>query len=202
MPPRRRHDDGDLLSTGSVARVCGVTRDGVVHWIRSGKLAASRTPGGHYRVRRDDLATFLGRSRRRFTTPARHETPRILVVDDEPCLLDLLRELLEGEGYAVTSAEGPAVAREIVAEVAPDLVITDVALPDGGGAGLTRSLRADPLLGSVPVIAITGAFAAEPVEAIYAAGADVLIAKPFRPEHLLGEIRRLLSAGPRPGEPA
>ena len=58
-PPAVAGRDDDLLSTGAVASRCGVSRDGVLHWIYAGKLRAFRTPGGHFRVRRSELERFL-----------------------------------------------------------------------------------------------------------------------------------------------
>lgn len=53
----------EYLSTGEVARLCGVTRDAVVKWVKAGKLAATQTPGGHYRVPRESCETLIERRR-------------------------------------------------------------------------------------------------------------------------------------------
>ncbi|MFQ5855968.1 MAG: helix-turn-helix domain-containing protein [Anaerolineae bacterium] len=52
-------EDTKPITTGTVARYCGVTRNGVIRWIRQGKLEAFRTPGGHYRIRKADFRAFL-----------------------------------------------------------------------------------------------------------------------------------------------
>jgi len=54
-------NDAKPVTTGKVARYCGVTRNGVIRWIRQGKLKAFRTPGGHYRIRKADFRAFLER---------------------------------------------------------------------------------------------------------------------------------------------
>lgn len=183
-----------LLSTGDVARLCGVTRDGVGHWIRAGKLPAFRTPGGHFRVRAEDLRHFLRRS-------AGHETGRegrrqsILVVDDEPAIRALLSDILAAAPYPVVTAASADEALRLALADPPLLLITDVALPDGDGTELVRNLRRRPELAGLPIIAVTGVFDSEVTSRVYAAGVDLLLAKPFRPDHLLGEVRRLLSAG-------
>ncbi|MFQ5669688.1 MAG: response regulator [Acidobacteriota bacterium] len=182
------------MSTGAVARACGVTRDGVLHWIHAGRLPAFRTPGGHFRVRRDALAAFLRDSGCFYAPPEPAVSARILVVDDEAAIRSLLAELLREAGYQVCLAAGVREGLEAIADRLPDLLITDVALPGEGGAALTRAVRQNGALAAVPVIAVTGAFDSRCLEEIYAAGADLLISKPFQPAHLLGEVRRLLSA--------
>ena len=182
-----------LLSTGDVARVCGVTRDGVGHWIRAGKLPAFRTPGGHFRVRDEDLRDFLRRSGGGPVTCSGGR--RILVVDDEPAICIMLQDLLTEAGYQVQVAATMADALEKADAFPPHLVITDVVLPGGDGTALARSLRARPALAGIPIIAVTGVFDSEVTARVYDAGIDLLLAKPFRPDQVVGEVRRLLESG-------
>ncbi|MCZ6600812.1 MAG: response regulator [Acidobacteria bacterium] len=182
-----------LLSTGDVARVCGVTRDGVAHWIRAGKLPAFRTPGGHFRVRDEHLRDFLRKSGGGPVTCSSGR--RILVVDDELAIRALLQDLLTEAGYQVQVAATMADALEKADALPPHLVITDVALPGGDGTALARSLRARPAMAGVPIIAVTGAFDSQVTARVYDAGIDLLLAKPFRPDQMVGEVRRLLESG-------
>jgi excisionase family DNA binding protein len=189
----RRRIDVEPFSTGDVARRCGVSRAGVLHWIRAGSLVAFRTPGGHFRIRPEDLGAFLRRSSRRHAALTRPGEGHILVVDDDGNIRQLLRDLLQGAGYRVQTAAAAEEALESILETAPDLVITDLALPGEGGAALTRALRTDPSLAQVPVIAVTGQDGEERLREVSRAGADLLVRKPFDLDHLLAEIRRLLA---------
>jgi len=194
-PPSPRPRSSTSLSTGAVARACGVTRDSVVRWIRAGHLRAFQTPGGHFRVRREDLALLL----RGRPDPGRASAPRILVVEDDEGVRDLVADLLRDEGFEVSTAATSDEARRAADALPPDLLITDVVLPGGDGPGLTRELRARPGGAVLPIIAMTGAFEDDRLAVVYAAGADVCLAKPFQPGQLLGEIRRLLGRrGPGP----
>jgi DNA-binding response OmpR family regulator len=165
----------------------------VAHWIRAGKLQAFRTPGGHFRVRDEDLRAFLRKSGGGPVSCAGGR--RILVVDDEPAICALLQDLLTEAGYQVQLAATMADALAKADALPPHLVITDVALPGGDGTVLARSLRTRPTMAGVPIIAVTGAFDSQVTARVYDAGIDLLLAKPFRPDQVVGEVRRLLESG-------
>ena len=81
--------------------------------------------------------------------------PHILIVEDEPPLVELLRYNLEKEGYLVDVAEDGAAALERVRGSTPDLIILDWMLPELSGIEVCRQLRADPDTKEVPVIMLT-----------------------------------------------
>ncbi len=114
---------------------------------------------------------------------------RILVVDDDPDIRDLLRTMLERAGYMVDSAnDGKAALRQFYATT-PDLVILDVTMPELDGWGTLERIRD---LSDVPVLMLT-ALAAE-LEKVrgLAAGADDYVAKPFGRQELLARVQALL----------
>ena len=99
-PPSNGRRSSTSLSTGAVARACGVTRDSVVRWIRAGHLRAFQTPGGHFRVLRDDLALLLrGQGR---LDPGPPPAPRILVVDDDDEIANTVAFLLSNRSSHTT----------------------------------------------------------------------------------------------------
>jgi signal transduction histidine kinase/CheY-like chemotaxis protein len=123
------------------------------------------------------------------------ERARFLVVDDEQGVRELLRDILENEGYAVTTAAGGREALELFKEVKPDAVFTDVGMPEMSGWELARSLRA--LDAQLPVAAVTGWGEIVSSHEQRAAGFDWVVAKPFTMEQVL-EIARA-AAGRRSG---
>ena len=80
---------------------------------------------------------------------------RILVVDDEPDLLELVRVNLKQAGFEVETAENGRQALERLQRAAPDLVILDLMLPDLSGTEVCRRVRQDPALAELPVIMLT-----------------------------------------------
>ena len=118
--------------------------------------------------------------------------PHILVVEDEPPLVEVLRYNLEKEGYLVDVAEDGAVALEKVHHRTPDLIILDWMLPELSGIDVCRRLRADPDTKDVPVIMLTArGEEADRVKGL-ASGADDYVVKPFSPAELLARVRAVL----------
>ena len=118
---------------------------------------------------------------------------RILVVDDEEDTRELLRALLESEGYAVTTAADGEAALARVQETRPDLILLDIMMPEMDGLEVCDHLRFDPATRDVPIIFLTAK--QDPVTQSRASILDAYayIEKPFSPEALLAEIRNCLN---------
>jgi two-component system response regulator PrrA len=112
---------------------------------------------------------------------------RVLVVDDEADFLATYERLLRREGYEVVTVTSRAAGLAALAGEPPDLVISDLRLPDGDGLDVVRAARA--ARDAVPVIVITGYPSDETRRAALAAGATTFLAKPFAAAVLLAAIR-------------
>jgi len=117
--------------------------------------------------------------------------PRILVVDDTPRNIKVLEAMLTPRGYVVTAATSAAEALLKMAAEAPDLVLTDVVMPEMDGYELCRRLRADPATRLLPVVMVTASDDKEKVSALEA-GADDFVQKPFNQAELLARVASLL----------
>src|SRR5690349_22182473 len=106
-------------------------------------------------------------------THSTSERGRVLIVDDDRKILDLLVELLEVEGYEVADANDGAEALELAQSFAPDVVVSDVVMPIVGGLELCRRLKGDPRTAYIPVLLISGIRKADDagIEGLHA-GAD------------------------------
>lgn len=109
---------------------------------------------------------------------------RVLIVDDEPDVLFLLRTILVRAGHDVTEAPNGAQALDRLTEAHPHVVVTDLMMPVMDGRELIRRLREDPGIAQTPIILVS-AFPDEN------AGADVVIRKPFRAAELIDSVNRL-----------
>ncbi|WP_186768156.1 response regulator [Streptomyces qinzhouensis] len=123
---------------------------------------------------------------------------RVLVVDDNRVIRQLIRVNLELEGFEVVTAADGAECLEVVREVRPDVVTLDVVMPRLDGLRTAARLRADPGTRHLPV-AIISACTQYEVESGIEAGVDAFLAKPFEPVDLVRLVRRLAH---REGPPA
>lgn len=117
---------------------------------------------------------------------------KVLVVEDDAANRTLLRRLLEAEGYAVTTVTDGAAAVRTVPLEQPDLVLLDVGLPGVDGFEVTRRLRTNPRLATLPILLLTGRTSLDDVVTGLDAGADDFITKPFARAELLARIRSAL----------
>lgn len=121
---------------------------------------------------------------------ARGPRPRVLVVDDEPNIRELLSAALTLHGFEVHAAGDGAAALEAVAAGRPDIVVLDVALPDMPGFTVTRLLRAAD--SEVPVLFLTARDGVEDRIAGLAAGGDDYVTKPFSLDEVVLRLRAIL----------
>jgi two-component system, OmpR family, phosphate regulon response regulator PhoB len=116
----------------------------------------------------------------------------ILIVEDEPPLIEVVRYNLEKEGYQVSVAEDGKRALNKVRESIPDLIILDWMLPELSGIEVCRQLREDPDSKDIPVIMLTArGEEADRLKGL-ASGADDYVVKPFSPAELLARVRAVL----------
>ncbi|HEY8984373.1 MAG TPA: response regulator [Streptomyces sp.] len=124
---------------------------------------------------------------------------RVLVVDDNKVIRQLIRVNLELEGFEVVTACDGAECLEVVHEVRPDAVTLDVVMPRLDGLRTAAQLRADPRTRGLPV-AIVSACTPYEVEVGLGAGVDAFLPKPFEPAQLIDLVRRLVRQGQGQGD--
>ncbi|OLC01259.1 MAG: hypothetical protein AUH30_00485 [Candidatus Rokubacteria bacterium 13_1_40CM_68_15] len=116
----------------------------------------------------------------------------VLIVDDEPNVVDLVRVTLEDERVRVLDAPDAAAALETLSALQPDLVLLDVNLPDRSGFEICRWIRDDAILARTKIVMLTAAAQKEDIARGHAAGADHYLTKPFSPVRLLSLVEELL----------
>ncbi|HTK45796.1 MAG TPA: response regulator transcription factor [Patescibacteria group bacterium] len=124
--------------------------------------------------------------------------PTVLVVDDEPKIVQLARDYLEHAGFAVlTAGDGPS-ALQAARTRRPDLIVLDLGLPGVDGLEVMRSIRAS---GSMPVVVLTARDTELDKLLGLELGADDYVTKPFSPRELVARVRAVLRRSERPSEP-
>lgn len=126
--------------------------------------------------------------------------PRVLVVDDEPDIVELISFNLRSAGFSVETAANGAEAIEKASQVTPNLIVLDLMLPELDGMSVCEILRKTALTARIPILMLTG-WASEQARVIgLESGASDYMIKPFSPRELIVRIRKILQINaPVPG---
>lgn len=119
---------------------------------------------------------------------------KILLVDDEPDFLSVIRMRLSNEGYQVICASHGKDALDKIKIRRPDIIISDVMMPVMDGVDFFQEIKTDPETKDIPFIVITVKDKLQ--ESFKAVGIDDFVAKPFEIDELLGKIRKILGETP------
>ena len=113
------------------------------------------------------------------------QTAKVLVIDDEPEITDIVETFLSDSGYQVAVENKPLEAINKAAEIKPDLILLDIMMPDVDGYAVCEEFKKNPDLAHVPVIFLTGKDRDDDMGRSFKAGGDMFIKKPFSCERLL-----------------
>ena len=123
---------------------------------------------------------------------------RVLIVEDSPLQGTVLKRGLSARGYEANWARSGAEALEMLAQARPDVVVSDVQMPEMNGFELCRKIKADPGYASIPVILLTNLGGPQDILVGLNAGADNYVTKPYEEDYLVHRIESLVSPSPRP----
>ena len=122
------------------------------------------------------------------------DAKRVVCIEDEPEMIDLVRLILGRKGFDVIGANGGVEGLETVKREQPDLVLLDLMMPDMDGWEVYQQMKADPALRDIPVVVVTAkAQSIDKVLGLHIAKVDDYITKPFGPQELLESVEKILS---------
>lgn len=179
------------FSTSEVAKYCHVTADTIRKWAEAGRIRVFKTPGGHRRIRREDLLRFL----RENSIPVHEDLDdsgvRILIVDDEKAVISVVRRFLERSQspFEIEVAMDGYDAGHQVAMFRPDVVFLDLKLPGLDGFEVCRRIKQDPQHSNTQIVAMTGYYDVDVAQRVVELGALLCLQKPFTPD----DLRRALA---------
>jgi excisionase family DNA binding protein len=179
------------FSTSEVAVYCHVTADTIRKWAEAGRIRVFKTPGGHRRIRREDLLRFLRENNMPIHEDLDNSGVKILIVDDEKAVLSVIRRFLEMSQtrFQIEVALDGYDAGHQIAAFKPDVVFLDLRLPGIDGFEVCRRIKADPQNVGMRVIAMTGYYEGETAQRVVEMGALMCLQKPFTPD----DLRRALA---------
>ena len=117
---------------------------------------------------------------------------KLLIIEDDVTMLDLLRVHLKAAGHAVRAASDAADGIRYILAETPDLILSDIAMPYLDGMELLRALRSDPMTMRIPVIFLTGRDDDDTLVKAHQLGVDDFLTKPIQVENLLASIDKVL----------
>ena len=182
-----------VFTTGEAAEVCKVSQQTIIRCFDAGRLLGFRVPGSRFRrIPREELLRFM-RENGIPTDELEGGKKRILVVDDDPEIVELFEDLLGAdERFEVRSAESGYDAGVLTHEFRPDLIILDYMLPDVNGNVVCQTIRSNDEFRNTRILIVSGVVDQTEVDGLLKAGADEFIKKPFHTESLFARIAALL----------
>jgi len=183
----------ELYTVGQAAEYCSLSRGTLWRYIKSKDLKASQTPGGHFRILRKDLDSFIVERGMYPLANNFSSNSKILIVDDDRQIRYLLTQILSRHKYETETASSGFAAGAKVATFKPGLIILDLLMPQMSGFDVCRLIKEDPQTSHIKILAVTGYDTKENRDKIMKAGADDYMTKPLSPEVLLGHLADLLN---------
>jgi len=183
----------EVFTTGEVAEICQISQQTVIRCFDNGRLKGFRVPGSRFRrVPREALIQFMKDNGIPIARLQRGRK-RVLVVDDDPGIVEMLLDLLQADGrFEVKAARTGYDAGLLTQQFNPDVMILDYMLPDINGNVVLQAVRKNPELAHIKVILVSGVVNPDEVQALLKAGANDFIKKPFDIHHLIGRIADLV----------
>lgn len=117
---------------------------------------------------------------------------KVLVVDDEPDLVEFIARLLRAEGFDVLTAYDGINAMDMTENERPDIILLDIMMPMVSGYEVCQQIKANPMTRNIPILCMTSAHSIDARARSRQAGAATVIVKPFTPAELVAQVRRHL----------
>lgn len=185
----------DILTVFKASKYCNVSTKTIINWIDSGHIEAYKTVGGHRRIRKSDLESFM--RKQGIPIPEAEigeERKRILVVDDDPIIVETIVQALEEDeyNYEVISASDGFEAGIQVNHFKPHLILLDIMMPDIKGYEVCKKIKSNEATKDTKIIVLSAYLDEEKFRKMKEYGADVCFSKPLPLPQLKEEVARLL----------
>ncbi len=179
----------DVLTTGEVAKICNVAPRTVSKWFDSGALRGYRIPGSKdRRIPLNQLIRFMKQHNMPLNGLMTGAT-RVLIVDDEPDIVEVLEKILEDEAkYEVEVARGGFEAGIIAERFRPHVMLIDMHLSDIDGREVARHVKASSDLQLTKLVAMSGRMSDDEAAGVIASGFDAFLKKPFHVRQVIETV--------------
>ena len=182
------------LTTGDIAKLCGVNFRTVIRWIQRGHLKAFQLPGrGDNRVQVTDFIEFLNENNMPIPEELQRSGKRVLIVEGDKKTATTMDKALRNAGFETRLAADGFTAGTLASSFSPSVMTVDVGMKGVDGTQAIKLMRDDARLGLAKIIAVTAASTSKKKkEELLAAGADVVVHRPLRGADLVQTVTSLV----------
>ncbi len=185
----------DILTVFQASKHCNVSPKTIINWIEAGHINAYKTVGGHRRIKKSDLEDFM--RKQGIPVPEKEivsERKRILIVDDDPIIVETIVQALEEEeyNYEIVSASDGFEAGLQVNHFKPHLSILDIMMPDIKGYEVCRRIKTNEETKDTKIIVLSAYLDDEKFKKMKEYGADLCFSKPLPLPQLREEVAKSL----------
>ena len=189
-----------VFSALEVATLCGVVNQTAINWIKAGYLKSFETPGGQYRVYKDELVKFMKERGMRIPVELQDSSDFepdwniLLIIDDDRSLNNAIAAFAKKNlpSFTVLQSFDGFDAGTQLAEKKPGFILLDLGLPGVNGQDLCKRIKSDPSFGKPYIIVITALEDENLEEQMYSLGADMYYKKPVVLKELTDYIKKIL----------
>jgi len=185
----------EIMTVAEASKYCNVSPKTIINWIDTGYIKAYKTVGGHRRIQKTNLEIFMKKQGIPVPeTEDSQERKRILVVDDDPIIVETIVQALEEDeyDYEVISASDGFEAGIQVNHFRPHLLILDIMMPDIKGFEVCQKVKSSQETKSTKIIVLSAYLDEEKFKKMKEHGADACFSKPLPLPQLKEEVARLL----------
>lgn len=187
-----------VLSPQDAAELCYVSARTIRNWIKFEGLKFFKTPGGQYKIRMEDLKDFIKKKNfimadLKDNTQHPQSIKKILIVDDDEDIVNLLKLNLINAGFEIETASNGIEAGTRMVEFKPDLIILDIIMPEMDGLEALKYFRESKYTKDKPVIILTSVTKKETINKAMALGATSYLTKPVKIDELIIEIQKIIN---------
>jgi excisionase family DNA binding protein len=185
----------DTLTVFTASKYCNVSPKTIINWVDAGHIKAYRTIGGHRRIKKADLESFM--RNQGIPIPEEKEAgdqKKILVVDDDLIIVESIVQALEEDEYdyeVISAADGFEAGLQ-VKHFNPDLMILDIMMPDIKGYEVCKRIKSSEDTRHIKIIVLSAYLDEEKFQQMKENGADVCFSKPLPLPRLKDEVAKLL----------
>lgn len=185
----------DILTVFQASKYCNVSPKTIINWVEAGHINAYKTVGGHRRIKKSDLENFM--RNQGIPIPEEEinsERKRILIVDDDPIIVETIVQALEEEeyNYEIVSASDGFEAGLQVNHFRPHLLILDIMMPDIKGYEVCKRIKTNEETKDTKIIVLSAYLDDEKFKKMKEYGADLCFSKPLPLPQLREEVAKSL----------